>query len=430
MKILVHDYAGHAFPVQLSRALAARGHEVVHAFASVLQTPRGELARKEDDAPTLRLQPVRMGEDYVKNKYSFVRRRQLEVAYGRQAAALVREWRPEAVLSGQAPTEAQESIFRAAKETGARFYPWVQDFYSLAVDKLARKKLPGLGVLVGAYYKWLERRQWRESDGIVAITEDFAPLMVKDFGVDPAKITTIPNWAPLDSVPRRPKRNAWSEAHGLADKFVFFYSGTLGLKHNPAFLLELAKRYRDDDSVRVVVVSEGLGAEWLREQTAAAPLPNLVQMDFQPFAALPDMLGTGDVLIGVLEEEAGVFSVPSKILSYLCADRPILLAAPAENLATRLVAGEQAGLTCAPDDLDAFLRAADRLRREAAMATACGQRGRAYAERTFQIQDIAARFEAVLGARPADAARRPSPRFTASEPRSSSPSIVSCESCG
>lgn len=420
MKILVHDYAGHAFPVQLSRALAARGHTVMHAFASTLQTPRGELQRRPGDAPTLEFRAVEMGKEYVKYKYSFVRRRQLEVAYGKRAAALVREWRPEVVLSGQAPTEAQEFIFRAAKIIGARFYPWVQDFYSIAVDKLARKKLPVLGAAVGAYYKWLERRQWQGSNGLVVITEDFVPLMVRDFGVDEAKVTTIPNWAPLEELSQRPKHNAWSEAHGLADKFVFFYSGTLGLKHNPAFLLELAKRYRHDDRVRVVVVSEGLGADWLREQTKAESLPNLIQMGFQPFSALPDMLGTGDVLIGVLEEEAGVFSVPSKILSYFCAGRPVLLAAPAANLATRLVQREQAGLVCAPDDLAGFLAAADRLRQEPELAQACGARGRAYAERTFCIDDIAARFETVLGA----AAAVPS------AVSSSLSSIPSCESCG
>ncbi len=40
MHILIHDYAGHAFPVSLSRELAMRGHRVTHAFASVLQTPQ------------------------------------------------------------------------------------------------------------------------------------------------------------------------------------------------------------------------------------------------------------------------------------------------------------------------------------------------------------------------------------------------------
>ena len=38
MRILVHDYAGHPFQVQLSRALAQRGHDVLHAYCASLQT--------------------------------------------------------------------------------------------------------------------------------------------------------------------------------------------------------------------------------------------------------------------------------------------------------------------------------------------------------------------------------------------------------
>jgi colanic acid biosynthesis glycosyl transferase WcaI len=400
MKILVHDYAGHPFQVQLSRALAARGHEVIHAFATALQTPRGELAPKPGDAPTLRLRPVEMSADYARHKYSFVKRRGMEVAYGSEVAALIAVERPDVVLSSNTPTETQERIVRACRDCGADFHYWVQDFYSLAVDKLLRKKLPVVGALAGAYYRWMEGGQLRAAAGVVAITEDFAPIMKREFGVDREKITTIPNWAPLESVPVQPKRNAWSEAHGLADKFVYLYTGTLGLKHNPALLLELARKHRDNDSIRVVVISEGLGADWLRAQTAADPLPNLIQMSYQDFAVMPQVLAAGDVLVGVLEEEAGVFSVPSKILTYLCAERPILLAAPSVNLATRLVARERVGMTCAPGDVAGFLDAADHLRTQNGLGAVMGRRGRAYAEKTFRIEEIAGRFEELLGAAP------------------------------
>jgi len=405
MKILVHDYAGHPFQVQLSRALAARGHDVIHAFATALQTPRGELAAKPDDAPTLRLMPVEMATDYAIHKYSFVRRRGLEVAYGKKVAALIAAERPDAVLSSNTPTETQELIFQACRAHGAHFHYWAQDFYSLAVDKL-RKKLPVVGALAGAYYRWLEGGQLRGAAGIVSITEDFAPIMKREFGVEAARITTIPNWAPLDSMPVQPKRNAWSERHGLADKFVYLYTGTLGLKHNPALLLELARRHRDNDAIRVVVISEGLGADWLRAQTAADPLPGLVQMGYQDFSDMPQVLAAGDILMGVLEEEAGVFSVPSKILTYLCAERPILLAAPSVNLATRLVARERVGMTCAPKDVAGFLDAADHLRTQNGLGAVMGRRGRAYAEKTFRIERIAACFEEALGA-PTGSARPP-----------------------
>jgi colanic acid biosynthesis glycosyl transferase WcaI len=49
MRILIHDYAGHAFPVQLSRELARNGHQVTHAYAAGLLTPRGALDRRVGD---------------------------------------------------------------------------------------------------------------------------------------------------------------------------------------------------------------------------------------------------------------------------------------------------------------------------------------------------------------------------------------------
>ena len=396
MKILVHDYAGHAFPPSLSRALAARGHQVVHAFASSLQTPRGELQRNSGDAPTLEFQEIPMDPDYPRFKYSFRRRRGMEIRYGQAAADFVREWKPDAVLSGNTPTETQEPITRATVEVGGRFYYWVQDFYSLAVDKLLRKKIPVAGGLIGAWYRLLDLRQFRRSSGIVTITEDFTPILTKEFGVDPGRVSVVPNWAVIEDLPVLPKDNPWSRRNGLHDKFVFLYSGTIGMKHNPAMLLELAKRFESDPAVRVVVVSEGIGAEWLRRESGRAGLGNLLLLPYQPFAELPELLATGDVLTGILEQEAGVFSVPSKTLSYLCAGRPLLLAVPQENLAARITKDNAAGLTVAPDDLEGFLAAAERLRASPEERARLAANARAYAEATFPIEKTANTFEEIL----------------------------------
>ncbi|MCW1885821.1 glycosyltransferase family 4 protein [Luteolibacter flavescens] len=399
MKILVHDYAGHAFPTSLSRALAARGYQVVHAFASSLQTPRGDLRRNENDAPTLEFREIPMDPEYPKYKYSFRRRRSMEIRYGQAAADFVREWRPDAVLSGNTPTETQEPITRATVEVGGRFYYWVQDFYSLAVDKLLRKKIPVAGGLIGSWYRMLDSKQFKRSSGIVAITSDFTPILREEFGVDPQRVSVVPNWAAIEDFPVHPKSNDWSRRHGLHDKFVFLYSGTIGMKHNPAMLLELAKKFRDDNSVRVVVVSEGIGADWLRRESAEAGLQNLLLLPYQPFAELPMVLGSGDVLVGILEEEAGIFSVPSKTLSYLCAARPILLAVPKENLAARITRDHGAGITVEPRDMEGFLSAAGFLQASPKECGEFGRKARAYAEETFPIEKIATTFEEILTAK-------------------------------
>ncbi len=396
MRIVVHDYAGHAFPTSLSRALAARGHDVVHAFASSLQTPRGDLARKPGDSPTLEFREIQMNPDYVRYKYSFRRRRNMEVCYGKEVAKFITAWKPDAVLSGNTPTETQEPITRAAIADGGRFYYWVQDFYSLAVDKILRRKIPIAGAWVGAWYRHLDRKQFGRSSRIIAITEDFTPILSSEFGVDPSQVEVVPNWALIEEIPSLPKDNAWSRRHVLHDKFVYLYSGTIGMKHNPAMLLELARRYSSDPKVRVVIVSEGIGADWLRKEAAAANLANLLILPYQPFCDLPEVLASGDVLVGILEEEAGTFSVPSKTLSYLCAGRPLLLAMPLDNLAARITRDHNAGLTVAPGDLDGFLAAAARLHDSESLRSELATNARAYAEDTFPIDKTAAIFDRIL----------------------------------
>jgi glycosyltransferase involved in cell wall biosynthesis len=90
-----------------------------------------------------------------------------------------------------------------------------------------------------AYLTALEAHLLRSSDAIVAISEDFLPTL-SGWRVAAHKTSVIPNWAPLDEIPQLPRVNRWSKEHGVADKFTFLYTGTLGLKHDPELLVQLA----------------------------------------------------------------------------------------------------------------------------------------------------------------------------------------------
>jgi glycosyltransferase involved in cell wall biosynthesis len=403
MRIAFHDYPGHAFPVQLARALAHRGHEVLYLHFADFQSPKGALAPAAADPPGLRLQSIGLGATH--RKYDLVHRWLQDRRYGARLVDHVRAFRPDAVLGGNAPLDPQARLWRAAAQLRAGFVFWLQDAYGVAIDQLLRRRLPGVGALVGGHYRRLERRLWRASDAIIAITEDFRPLL-EAAGVARARVAVIENWAALDELPQRPRQNGWARAHGLADARVLLYAGTMGLKHDPELLCHLARRFRAVPDVRVVVVSEGLGAEHLLRVKAAEALDNLLVLPFQPYDALPEVIATGDVLVVVLEAGAGIYSVPSKLLTYLCAGRAILGALPLDNLAARIVARAGAGLVAAPADLPGFLAAAETLLAEPERRAAAGAAARAYAERTFDIVAIAGRFEAVL----AEAAARATSR--------------------
>lgn len=394
MRILVHDYCGHPFQVQLSRALAGRGHEVLHLYNGSFHTPRGALTKCADDPATFNVGPLDLGEMIPKK--SFRRRVQLERAYGHLLVDARTKFQPDIVLAANTPSIPQRRLVENCRKHGVRHYFWVQDIYGIAAYSLLKQRIPVLGHAVGLYFMHLDRQSARLSDGLVVITEDFHPVF-KKWGVPPERIHVVHNWAPIDELPQRPRENAWAREQGLSDGPRFLYSGTLAMKHNPALLLELAKLFDERGSGEMIVVSEGSGVEWLQREATTHGVRSLRVLPFQPFDRLPEMHGAADVLVAILEPDAGVFSVPSKVLSYMCAGRAILGAMPLENLAARTVVQQGAGVVVRSDDAAGLRAAADKLLAAPEQLAACGAAARRFAEANFDVARIADRFERVFG---------------------------------
>lgn len=393
LKIVLHDYSGHPFQVELARELGRRGHRVHHCYSDAMQTPQGALARRGDDPPTFSIAPVSLGRALA--KYSYLQRWKQERRYAELLAQRIAEQNPDIVICGNSAPDIQMSALQAARAGKAGFVFWLQDLYGEAAKRILPRRLPAVGHVAAHLLQAKETRCLRQSDAIVSISDDFLPIL-KSMGVSADRCVIVENWAPLAEISPRPKRNVWSLEQGCVEEFCFIYAGTLGLKHNPELLAALAQALGRHSAARLIVASQGLGADYLAEQKRLRHLDRLTLLPFQPYDALPDMLGTADVAIALLEPEAGVFSVPSKVLSYLSAGRPILAAMPQENLAARLIRREGAGMVVDPADIEGFVATALGLLGNRATLAAMGPRGRAYAERAFAIGPIADRFEAIM----------------------------------
>ncbi len=392
MRLVIHDFAGHPFQVQLSRALAGRGHRVHHLYCESLVGAKADLEVGENDPAGLTIKGV--GGRRPMAKSSLVRRLAMENAYGRRVAAKITAVKPDVVLCANTPLDALRWIVPASRRRGAGFVNWLQDLNSVAAADILPRKVPVFGELAARRYLRLERSLLRRSDHIVAISEDFQSYL-EGINVPPEAWSFIHNWAPIDELPMRPRRNPWAERHGLTHGINIVYTGNLGLKHNPQLLLDLA-RNPPAPNARVVVVSEGIGADWLARRKRALGLDNLVLLPFQPYAALPEVMASADILLALLEPQMQPYCVPSKVLSYCCAGRAIVLSADAGNLASRIVAGHGCGRVAAAGDGSAVAEAVAELLRDHRERDACARRARRYAEQSFDIEPIASRFEALL----------------------------------
>ena len=169
---------------------------------------------------------------------------------------------------------------------------------------------------------------------VVAIDDAFV-RQYEAWGLDTSHVEVIPNWAPIDEIIPQERDNAWAAANlGDPKRLRLHYAGTLGRKHNPLLLVDLVEGLRERGvDAELTVVSEGEGADVLAEAAAARPAiaDHVRLLPFQPAEQLSQVLGSGDVLVALLEPGASKFSIPSKVLSYFAAGRPVLGIMPADN---------------------------------------------------------------------------------------------------
>lgn len=389
MRIFVHDYSGHPFQAQLSRELAARGHEVTHCYCAAYTTGRGDLRGSE------RMSVVSIGDDVTITKTRFVRRFFTELRLGVQLARRVRRARPDVVMVSTAPVPTTVVLALVLAVLRVPWVLWHQDVQAVALRAFAEVSRSPVNRLAALVIERAERFTARRARRVVVITHGFLGVHRRWGTAD--RVVVIPNWAPVDEIVPRPRDNAWARARGLLDEPVLLYSGTLGLKHDPALLVRLAHRLRGAGRpVRLVVVNEGPAGEVLRQEAQRLGEP-VTLLPFQPYADLPDVLGSGDVLVVLLEREAGEFSVPSKTLSYLCAGRPVLGLVPPENLAATLI-DRAGGCVLVPDEssLDDAVGWVEAVLADPERAGAIGAASRALAEEEFGLGPISDRFEALL----------------------------------
>lgn len=391
LRVLFHDYGGHAHTARLARALCAHQLDVSYVSFAGFSTPKGMVGAAPDDPDNFKATQLDIGRPFDKD--NLLRRLLQQHEYARTLMRFVAAEAPDVVISSNSPLEVQEALLAWCHRHAAGFVFWCQDIHAEAIGRILGKKSPWLGRLAGVYYRAKERRLFRRSDALVVIADDFrAVLNAPPWNVGRTDIEVIENIAPLDEMPPFPRDNDWSLANMRPGRQRIVYTGTLARKHNPDMLLALARSL----DVDVWLFSEGSSPDYVAARAQAEGLDNLFVRPWLSVGDLPKALAAGDMLYAVIEADAGVFSVPSKVLAYLAAGRPILASLPPDNLAGKTILKAGAGLVSAPADEPGLIANARRLLGDPTERDRMGRSGRRYAEAAFDVERVAAAFADIL----------------------------------
>jgi colanic acid biosynthesis glycosyl transferase WcaI len=126
----------------------------------------------------------------------------------------------------------------------------------------------------------------------------------------------------------------------------------------------------------------------IEREIAERKLANIRLLPFQPAKTLPDMYSSADIVL--LNQTATLEGavIPSKLLTYMAAGRPVVAAVSEKSEAARLIRDADCGVIAAAEDPESLVAAVLSLRADCELRKKLGANGRAYAEEHFTKANV------------------------------------------
>ena len=354
-----------------------RGHSIEPGWGGML--------RRYEDTPwgrITRIHPFPAGD-----KTALVRRALAFGAFSTLAAALgARGERVDGVLAVSPPLTLGLTGLAIARSRRAPVVFNVQDVYPDVAIELGA--LRGPRVIKAAYA--LERYVYRNSDAVTVLSDDLKENVAAKLG-DDSKVHVIPNFVDIERIRPTEPDNDYRRQFGLEGKTVVMYAGNVGLSQSLDAVLDSAAALAHEPDV--VFVINGSGAARPALEARARGMSNVVFVDPQPEARLPEVLAAADIHLVPLRAGLARSSVPSKTYSILAAGRPLVASVDPGSEVARVLDTSGAGISVAPEDAEALTKALRGLLEEPERRAGMGAAGRRWVESWASPAAIAESYE-------------------------------------
>jgi len=267
--------------------------------------------------------------------------------------ALLREPKPDVVVTLTTPPLLSVLGARYAKRVGARLVPWMMD---LNPDEAVAAGWLRQGSLMESFLRKALEKSFEQSTAIIALDRFMADRIAAK-GVHRKKIHVVAPWAHDKEVKPDPEGSkAFRKQHGLEDSFVVMYSGNHAPIHPLKTIVEAAKRLfvnvkvNVNQKIKFVFVGGGTGWEEIRRVKEKEKLTNVICLPYQPLNKVGASLGAADLHVVAMGEAFVGLVHPCKVYNLLSLGLPWVGLGPKEcHLADLLKeVGEGSGCEVVP----------------------------------------------------------------------------------
>lgn len=202
------------------------------------------------------------------------------------------------------------------------------------------------------YKSLLSIDRWitKQATGIIVLSDNFARIYEQTRQVNPHKIHTIANWVDQDSIVLMNKDEYRKEAKISSKAFVLVYGGNIS-KSSGIVTITNAMRSLNSEK-EIVLVIAGSGSELQECKNLAIDIKNVQFIFHSPWEIeeTSKVLAAADVLLLPTQGTQSLVSVPSKLLSYLLAAKPVLAMVLPESDTAQVIKNAGCGWVIPPDN--------------------------------------------------------------------------------
>jgi colanic acid biosynthesis glycosyl transferase WcaI len=301
--------------------------------------------------------------------------------------------RPDVILAMTDPPVAGIAGAFIARFAGRPFVYNIRDLYP---DMAVGGDIVRAGKWA-ARWESLHRRALKQAARVIVLGDDMRERILAK-GVAPERVMVVRDGTasattPVATSAQMPERSdpvVQEIRHGFP--FVVLHAGNLGFYGAWDTLLQAAKILRNENTGFVFI---GDGANRVALESAARDAANVKFAPFRPVAQIAHVMMAGDLHIVTVKRGLEGVVVPSKLYSILAAGRPIIVIAPAECDAARIVVESGCGVAADPDDPAAVAAAIRELRAQPARLAEMGHRAQETAAKYARVDELE-RFVAIV----------------------------------
>jgi colanic acid biosynthesis glycosyl transferase WcaI len=287
--------------------------------------------------------------------------------------------RPDVIYSNAWPVFATAIIAATARLRGVPLVLSVQDVYP---ESLASQGRIHAESKIFRLIRWIDTRVAHSARALILISERFRQIYLATRGVANSKLHLVYNWG--DDDPAEPNRDAiaqYRRAMGIPqDAFLAVYGGNIGPASGAEGLIEAFGRLKDLEKVYLLIAGAGSNLESCVARSKNLGLDRVIFHSPWQREETDIVLGAADVLLLPTVGTQSLASMPSKLISYFFAGRPVIAMVLPESETANMIQAAGAGWIILPDNPDSLAATIRKVALLPALEVrALGEAGKAFA---------------------------------------------------